>query len=207
GRVLVEGAPIAGLPPRAVIAAGVAAVPEDRQTQGLILDFGVADNFITKQVGNAPFARGPFLRPRRIAKHARRLIGQYDVRNATPATPVGTLSGGNQQKVVLGRELDNKPRVLIAAQPTRGLDVGATEYVHKALLAQRDAGAAVLLISTELEEVLTLSDRILVLFEGRIVGEVPGDRANLDRIGLMMAGIDPDAPPQQTPPHTKVAPS
>ena len=100
------------------------------------------------------------------------------------------LSGGNQQKVVLGRELDSNPRVLVAAQPTRGLDVGATEYVHKALLAQRDAGAAILLISTELEEVLALSDRIVVLYEGRIAGEVPGDRANAQRIGLMMAGVE-----------------
>jgi simple sugar transport system ATP-binding protein len=189
-----------------VIAAGVAAVPEDRQSQGLILDFSVADNLISKQVSSAPFARGAFLRPRAIAEHARRLIRQFDVRNATPSTPVGSLSGGNQQKVVLGREMDCKPRLLIAAQPTRGLDVGATEYVHKTLLTQRDAGAAILLISTELEEILTLSDRILVMYEGRIVGEVPGDRANTQRIGLMMAGIHPEIPETSetgaTPPPT-----
>jgi simple sugar transport system ATP-binding protein len=101
------------------------------------------------------------------------------------------LSGGNQQKIVLGRELDRNPSLLIAAQPARGLDVGATEYIHQQLLAQRARGAAILLISTELEEILALSDRIAVLYEGRIVGEVPGDRANTQKIGLMMAGIRP----------------
>jgi simple sugar transport system ATP-binding protein len=110
-----------------------------------------------------------------IAAYAQTLIERFDVRTPSPSLPAANLSGGNQQKVVLGRELDSQPRVLVAAQPTRGLDVGATEYVHKALLAQRDAGAAILLISTELEEVLALSDRI--------VGEVPGDRANAQKMG------------------------
>jgi ABC-type uncharacterized transport system ATPase subunit len=119
---------------------------------------------------------------------------QYVLAISLSGAAVANLSGGNQQKVVLGRELDSRPRVLVAAQPTRGLDVGATGYVHKALLAQRDAGAAILLISTELEEVLALSDRIIVLYEGRIVGEVPGDRANAQQIGLMMAGVQATQP-------------
>jgi simple sugar transport system ATP-binding protein len=198
GQVLVDGKVMNGRTPREIIAGGVAAVPEDRQSQGLILDFNVADNLVTKSVDAGTFARGPFLRTGAIAAHARRLIGLFDVRNATPATPVGSLSGGNQQKVVLGREMDSNPRVLIAAQPTRGLDVGATEYIHRALVEQRNAGAAILLISTELEEVLTLSDRILVMYEGRIVGEVPGDRANTQRIGLMMAGHHPEAESNST---------
>ena len=150
---------------------------------GLIMEFPVADNFILKQQDRPPFARRGFLQRRAIQEYAQRLIQTFDVRTPSAAVPVASLSGGNQQKVVLGREIDAQPCVLVAAQPTRGLDVGATEYIHQALLTDRDAGAAILLISTELEEILVLSDRIVVLYEGRIVGEVPGDRANRSESG------------------------
>ncbi|MFZ1770788.1 MAG: ATP-binding cassette domain-containing protein, partial [Caldilinea sp.] len=188
GAITVEDKALAGATPRQIADAGVRHIPEDRQQMGLILDFSVADNFVLKQFDRLPFTRRGLLQPSAILAYAQRLIGAFDVRTPSPALPVANLSGGNQQKVVLGREIDSNPRVLVAAQPTRGLDVGATEYVHKALLAQRDAGAAILLISTELEEVLALSDRIVVLFEGRVVGEVTGNRANTQKIGLMMAG-------------------
>jgi simple sugar transport system ATP-binding protein len=118
-------------------------------------------------------------------------VQAFDVRTPSVQKITAQLSGGNQQKIVLGRELDRNPVLLVAVQPTRGLDVGATEYIHQQLLEQRARGAAILLISTELEEVLALSDRIAVLYEGRLVGEVPGDRANTHKIGLMMAGIRP----------------
>ncbi len=189
GSISVEGKELTGAPPRQIADAGVRHIPEDRQQMGLILDFPVEDNFVLKAFARAPYTRRGLLDPAAISAHAQRLIRSFDVRTPSPSLPVASLSGGNQQKVVLGRELDSNPRVLVAAQPTRGLDVGATEYVHKALLAQRDAGAAILLISTELEEVLALSDRIVVLYQGRIAGEVPGDRANAQKIGLMMAGV------------------
>ncbi|MBE2240115.1 MAG: ABC transporter ATP-binding protein [Caldilineaceae bacterium] len=189
GSITVEGKALTGAMPRQIADASVRHIPEDRQQMGLILDFSAADNFVLKQFSRLPFTRRGLLQPATILAHAQRLIRAFDVRTPSPALPVANLSGGNQQKVVLGREIDSNPRVLVAAQPTRGLDVGATEYVHKALIAQRDAGAAILLISTELEEVLALSDRIVVLYEGRIVGEVPGDRANTQKIGLMMAGV------------------
>lgn len=189
GEILVDGRSLIGLTPRQIADLGVRHIPEDRQRMGLVLDFSISDNFVLKQFDRPPFTMHKLLQPSAITAYAQRLIQRFDVRTPSPILPVASLSGGNQQKVVLGRELDSNPRVLIAAQPTRGLDVGATEYVHNALLAQRDAGAAILLISTELEEVLALSDRIAVIYEGRIVGEVPGDRANMQRIGLMMAGV------------------
>jgi simple sugar transport system ATP-binding protein len=189
GSITIEGKELTGALPRQIADAGVRHIPEDRQRMGLILDFPVADNFVLKQFDRPPYTRHGLLSPAAITAHAQRLIRSFDVRTPSPALPVASLSGGNQQKVVLGREIDSNPRVLVAAQPTRGLDVGATEYMHKALLAQRDAGAAILLISTELEEVLALSDRIVVLYEGRIAGEVSGDRANAQKIGLMMAGV------------------
>lgn len=189
GEIIANGQPLVGRTPRQIADAGVRHIPEDRQQMGLILEFPVADNFVLKAFDRAPYTAHGLLQPSAISAYAQMLIERFDVRTPSPSLPVTSLSGGNQQKVVLGREIDSNPRVLVAAQPTRGLDVGATEYVHKALLAQRDAGAAILLISTELEEVLALSDRIVVIYEGRIVGEVPGDRANAQKIGLMMAGV------------------
>jgi general nucleoside transport system ATP-binding protein len=189
GEIIANGQSLVGRTPRQIADTSVRHIPEDRQHMGLILEFPVADNFVLKAFDRMPFTVRGLMQPSAIAAYAQTLIDRFDVRTPSPSLPVASLSGGNQQKVVLGRELDSQPRVLVAAQPTRGLDVGATEYVHKALLTQRDAGAAILLISTELEEVLALSDRIVVIYEGRIVGEVLGDRANAQKIGLMMAGV------------------
>lgn len=196
GAIIANGQALTGRTPRQIADAGVRHIPEDRQHMGLILEFPVADNFVLKAFDRAPYTMRGLLQPSAITAYAQTLIDRFDVRPPSSALPAANLSGGNQQKVVLGRELDSQPRVLVAAQPTRGLDVGATEYVHQALLAQRDAGAAILLISTELEEVLALSDRIVVLYEGRIVGEVPGDRANAQKIGLMMAGVQAASQPE-----------
>jgi simple sugar transport system ATP-binding protein len=191
GVIRLFGSDLTGRSPRQILNLGVGHIPEDRHGMGLVLEFSVADNFVLKHFDAAPFTRKGWLQPRAILDFAARLVKAFDVRTPSVQATTAQLSGGNQQKIVLGRELDRNPSLLIAAQPARGLDVGATEYIHQQLLAQRARGAAILLISTELEEILALSDRIAVLYEGRIVGEVPGDRANTQKIGLMMAGIRP----------------
>ena len=155
----------------------------------LILDFNVMRNFILKSYYQSPFSRGGWVDRRQVSGHAQKLMEDYDVRGGGADRMVRLFSGGNQQKMVLARELHHEPRVLVAAQPTRGLDVGATEYVRNKLLDQRSRGASILLISTELEEILTLSDRVLALYEGAIMGEFSGDHVDLERLGLLMAGV------------------
>lgn len=189
GRVELAGVDITGKSPGEIVRAGLRHIPEDRHTMGLVLEFTVAENLILKRFNQPPFTRWGVLQPRTIVDYAVSVIRKFDVRTRSPNAITSELSGGNQQKIVLGRELDQNPVLLIAAQPTRGLDVGATEYIHNTLLAQRAAGVGILLISTELEEILALSDRVAVIYEGHIVGEVPGDRANIQKIGLMMAGV------------------
>ena len=193
GRIHIAGADMTGKSPQTIIQAGLRHIPEDRHTEGLVLDFSVAENLVLKRFGQPPFTRKRVLRPRAILDYATRVVKLFDVRTRSVTSKTAELSGGNQQKVVLAREIDQDPVVLIAAQPTRGLDVGATEYIHNTLLAQRNRGVAILLISTELEEVLALSDRIDVIYEGQIVGEVSSDRANTQKIGLMMAGVQDTA--------------
>ena len=166
---------------------GVGHVPEDRQRRGLVLDFSIAENMALHEFRKTPDSRFGWLFPRRLIERARRLIKEFDVRGGGPKTPGGALSGGNQQKVILAREIDRDPRVLIAAQPTRGLDVGAIEFVHRRLVEERDEGRGVLLVSLELEEVLSLSDRILVMYEGEIVGEFP-PTASEEELGVAMTG-------------------
>ena len=153
-----------------------------------MLPFSVAENLILHEYNHTPYARGGFLAFGAIAQHARDLVEKFDVRTASVDTEIANLSGGNQQKVVVARELNRDPRVMLVNQPTRGIDIGATEFVLQQILAQRDRGSAILLISTELEELLAISDRILVMYEGQIVGEVPPDRSLIEEIGLMMAG-------------------
>ena len=154
---------------------GLGHIPEDRQRRGLVLDFSLAENIALHDFDEAPYSRLGWLYPRRMVANARRLIEEFDVRGGGPQTPASSLSGGNQQKVILAREVARSPQVLIAAQPTRGLDVGAIEFIHRRLVEQRDAGRGVLLVSFELDEILSLADRILVVYEGRIVGEYPPD--------------------------------
>jgi simple sugar transport system ATP-binding protein len=169
---------------------GLGHIPEDRHLRGLILDFSLAENLALHDYRHRPDSRFGWLFPASLLKRASRLLPEFDVRGGGPSTPASALSGGNQQKVVLAREIDRDPSVLIAAQPTRGLDVGAIEFVHRRLLAERDEGRGVLLVSLELEEILALSDRIVVMFEGRIVGEFPPDVSE-STLGLAMTGAAP----------------
>ena len=187
GRISVEGADITNATAKTALEAGIGHVPEDRHRRGLVLPFSLTENLALHGYRYAPNSRRGFLNLRTMAQRARRLLREFDVRGGTPLTPAGSLSGGNQQKVVLAREIDGAPKVLIAAQPTRGLDVGAIEFVHRRLVEQRDSGRAVFLVSLELEEILSLSDRILVIYEGRIVGEFP-PTVSEEELGLAMTG-------------------
>jgi ABC-type uncharacterized transport system ATPase subunit len=172
---------------RQALDAGLGHIPEDRQRRGLILDFNLAENLALHDYGKEPFSRFGWMNPRRWLSWASGLLKEFDVRGGGPATRGSSLSGGNQQKVVIAREVSRDPSVLVAAQPTRGLDVGAIEFVHRRLVEQRDAGKAVLLVSLELEEIMSLSDRILVLYEGRIVAEFPPDVSE-EEVGIAMLG-------------------
>jgi simple sugar transport system ATP-binding protein len=163
-------------------------IPEDRQKTGLFLDFSVAENLVIKDFTHPPYSKGGVLQYDAIRKHAGRLISDYDIRTPSGEVQVKHLSGGNQQKVVVARELCGGPVLDVTSQPTRGLDLGAVESVHDILLSERNRGAAVLFISTELQEVLSLSDRIIVLFSGEVMGEVEGDGADVSTIGQMMLG-------------------
>jgi simple sugar transport system ATP-binding protein len=187
GRVVVEGKDVTNASARDALEAGIGHIPEDRHRRGLVLPFSLTENLALHGYRYAPDSKSGLLNLRAMGERARRLLKEFDVRGGTPATPAFALSGGNQQKVVLAREIDGDPKVLIAAQPTRGLDVGAIEFVHRRLVEQRDAGRAVFLVSLELEEILSLSDRILVIYEGRIVGEFP-PTATEEELGFAMTG-------------------
>jgi simple sugar transport system ATP-binding protein len=167
---------------------GMAHIPEDRREAGLVLNYSIADNMILGRQRNSQFSwRGLVLRLKAVWKWAAQLIRRFDVRTPSAETAARALSGGNQQKVVVAREFSSQPKVLLASQPTRGVDIGAIEFIHRQLIAQRDAGAAILLISAELDEIRSLSDRIAVMYEGRIVDIVPPDTAE-ERLGLLMTG-------------------
>jgi general nucleoside transport system ATP-binding protein len=187
GEVVVGGRVIGHPTARKMLDAGVGHIPEDRQRRGLVLEFTIAENIALHDYNRPPDSRWGWLFPRRLIQRAARLIREFDVRGGGPQTRGGSLSGGNQQKVVAAREIARDPRVLVAAQPTRGLDVGAIEYLHRRLVEERDEGRAILLVSLELEEILSLSDRILVMYEGRIVGEHARDTTE-EEIGLEMLG-------------------
>ncbi len=190
GRIILNGKDVTGKSPRACLEAGLGHIPEDRTRMGLVPEYSVAYNFILQRYNDSEFKRSGFLlNMDSIGSFAKKLVQAFDVRTPSVNTSAANLSGGNQQKIILGREIDRMPKLLVAVQPTRGLDIGATEYIHKKLLAQREQGAAVLLISTELEEILALSDRIAVIYEGQIMGILPGDRSLTKTIGLMMAGV------------------
>jgi simple sugar transport system ATP-binding protein len=188
GRIAVAGRECVRATPREMVdKAGLGHIPEDRHLRGLILDFNLAENLALHDYRHEPDSRLGWLFPRRILARASRLLPEFDVRGGGPTTTASSLSGGNQQKIVLAREIDRDPRVLIAAQPTRGLDVGAIEFVHRRLIAERDEGRGVLLVSLELEEIFALADRILVMFEGQVVGEYPPDVSE-GTLGLAMTG-------------------
>jgi simple sugar transport system ATP-binding protein len=187
GSIRVAGEDVTGASARRALDAGVGHIPEDRHRRGLVLEFNLAENLVLHDYAKEPFSRFGWLNPRGLFGWARRLLQEFDVRGGGPETRGASLSGGNQQKVVLAREINRDPRLLIAGQPTRGLDVGAIEFVHQRLVEQRDEGKAVLLVSLELEEILSLSDRILVLYEGRIVGEFP-PTVSEEQLGIAMTG-------------------
>ncbi len=183
--------------PRAIYEAGTAHVPEDRQEHGLVLQYSVADNLVLNRYYQAPFARGVRIVEDSIKQNADRLIQQYDIRTPSAETPVGTLSGGNKQKVIIARELSRPLKLLIASQPTRGVDVGSIEFIHKNIIAERGAGTAVLLVSAELDEIIALSDRIAVMYKGRVVAIVDARATNREELGLLMAGVKPEEAPER----------
>ena len=187
GSVHLDGEDVTQLDAHGHYDAGLGHIPEDRQRRGLVLEFSIAENLALHDYRAAPASRLGWLFPSRLTERAGNLVKEFDVRGGGPQARAGGLSGGNQQKVVLAREIDRNPRVLIAAQPTRGLDVGAIEFVHRRLIEERDEGRGVLLVSLELEEILSLSDRILVVYEGEIVGEFP-PTVTEDELGLAMTG-------------------
>ena len=187
GRVTVAGKEITNEGAREALDAGLGHIPEDRHRRGLVLDFTLAENIALHDYNDPPDSRLGWLYPNRLIARARRLLQAFDVRGGGPLTRAASLSGGNQQKVVVAREVERDPRVLLAAQPTRGLDVGAIEFVHRRLVEERDQGRAILLVSLELEEILSLADRILVIYEGRIVGEY-GPDVTAEELGFAMTG-------------------
>jgi len=189
GRVFLKGQEITRSNIRSRSKAGISHIPEDRHKYGLILDYSLAENLVLQRYWEPEFQNKGFIRRDKVIAYANHLIQRYDVRSGQGAvTSARSMSGGNQQKAIIAREIDKNPELLVAIQPTRGLDVGAIEYIHKQLIAQRDAGKAVLLISLELDEVMNISDRILVMYEGEFVGEFDPRQTTVEEIGLYMAG-------------------
>ena len=189
GHVTVLGKDVFNKSSKETFEAGISSIPADRQKHGLVLEFSVEDNMILQHFEEAPFSKNKFLDRKAIRQHALELMEKFDIRpRGSEGRPAGTLSGGNQQKVIISREVTNDKDLLIAVNPTRGLDVGAIEFVHKYLVEQRNKNRAILLVSFELDEIMSLSDRIEVIFDGQITGSVPGKDADEKELGFMMAG-------------------
>jgi ABC-type uncharacterized transport system ATPase subunit len=203
GSIRLDGKELVGRSVRDVINAGVGFVPEDRSTDGVISSFSVAENLVLNAFTRPPFSRGVALNLAAVATNAQTRMKEFDVRAGSATSPASTLSGGNQQKVVVAREMSRRLRLLIASQPTRGVDVGSIEFIHSRVVAERDTGTPVLIVSTELDEVVALADRIAVMYRGRIVGTVPGD-TDRDVLGLMMAGVPHDEAVAQAAEHHTV---
>ncbi|MGE5830322.1 MAG: ABC transporter ATP-binding protein [Micromonosporaceae bacterium] len=196
GTVTLQGRPLAGRRTKDILRAGVGYIPEDRSADGLVKDFTVAENLVLNMYDQPPFGSRFTLHPETVNRSARERVERFDVRTSSPQAAVATLSGGNQQKVIVARELGRQLRLLVAAQPTRGIDVGSIEFIHGQVVAERDRGAAVLLVSSELDEVLALADRIAVMYRGKILATLPPHTPR-EQIGLLMAGITDDlASPQ-----------
>ncbi|MFC0271362.1 ABC transporter ATP-binding protein [Metabacillus herbersteinensis] len=188
GSIKLNGKEIRNLSPRKITETGVSHIPQDRHKHGLVLDFPIGENIVLQTYYKAPFSKSGVLNFKEVYNKARALIKEFDVRTPSEYTLARSLSGGNQQKAIIGREIDRNPDLLIAAQPTRGLDVGAIEFIHKRLIEQRDNGKAVLLISFELDEIINVSDRIAVIYEGEIVAIVDPKQTTEQELGLLMAG-------------------
>ena len=204
GLVTLNGRDLTHATPAQRLRAGIAYVPEDRQEDGLIGEFSVADNMVLDQYNRPPFASGINLNLGAIASNAAERVQEFDVRTTSAQAPVGTLSGGNQQKVILARELGREHKVLVASQPTRGLDVGSIEFVHRRIVDQRDKGMAVLIVSAELDEIYALADRIAVMYEGKITGFRP-PTVPMEELGLLMAGATDQVPGAEPTPSAPTA--
>jgi simple sugar transport system ATP-binding protein len=190
GSILLDGEDITNLTPRKVTEKKVAHIPEDREKHGLIMSYTIADNMVLNQYYEPPFSRRGVINHEAIRKNGQVLVEKFDVRTPSVMTSAGSLSGGNKQKVIVAREFSRPVKLLVASQPTRGLDVGSIEFIHKQIIKQRDEGVAVLVVSAELEEVLGLADRVAVMFDGRIVKTLPISEATRERVGLLMAGSE-----------------
>ncbi len=190
GHAWVDGQEITHLSPRKITEIGVAHIPEDREKHGLVMAYSLADNMVLNNYYVKPYANGIVMHQEAINQHGSELVEKYDVRTPSVMTPARNLSGGNKQKVIVAREFSRPTKLLIAAQPTRGIDVGSIEFIHNQIVAQRDEGAAVLVVSAELDEVLGLADRVAVMFDGKIVAVLPIEEATRERVGLLMAGSE-----------------
>ena len=189
GKIMLDGKDITSESIRQRSKDGMSHIPEDRHKHGLVLDYSLENNIVLQRYWQPEFQKNGFIRSDKVREYSDRLIQQYDVRSGQgSSTIVRSMSGGNQQKAIIAREIDKDPTLLVAVQPTRGLDVGAIEYIHRQIVAERDKGKAVLLVSLELDEVMNLSDRILVMYEGEIVGEFDPKTTTVQELGLYMAG-------------------
>ncbi len=197
GEAVLDGQVLLHRSPRKITEAGVGYVPQDRQRFGLVLPYGVDDNMVLSSYYHKPFSNGITINFKAVNEYAAKLVKKFDIRTPSVSTRAGTLSGGNQQKVVVAREFSRDNKLLIAVQPTRGLDVGSIEFIHSNLIAQRDAGVAVLLVSSELDEVMSLSDRIAVMYKGKVVAVVDAATATREELGLLMAGAIPSNTEEQ----------
>jgi len=193
GRFMLAGKELTNKPPRVITEAGLANIPEDRQRHGLVLSYSVADNMMLCDYYQPRFSKGVVIQQNLVDANANKLIKEYDVRTPSPFVNAGKLSGGNQQKVIVARELSRPVQLVIASQPTRGLDVGSIEYIHKEIIIMRDRGVAVLLVSAELDEIMSLSDRIVVMYRGQIVATVNTKDTSREQLGLWMAGVQEPA--------------
>jgi ABC-type uncharacterized transport system ATPase subunit len=189
GRALLLDHDITQASPRQITELGSAHIPEDRQQDGLLLAFPVSDNLVMNTYYQPPFSKGPVLQQKVILENANRLIQQFDIRTPNAFVDTSSLSGGNQQKVIVAREFSRPIKFLIASQPTRGLDVGSIEYIHQRIIEKRDEGCGVLLVSTELDEIMALADRIAVMYRGKIIDILPAQEATKEGVGLLMAGV------------------
>ncbi|WP_436773428.1 ABC transporter ATP-binding protein [Yinghuangia sp. YIM S09857] len=192
GRIRLDGRDITALSPRKTLDAGVGFVPEDRQHDGIVGEFTVSENLVLDLVTRPPYGGGVAINPKKVRENAYQRVEEFDIRTQSIDSPAGSLSGGNQQKVVVAREMSRPLRLFIASQPTRGVDVGAMEFIHQRIVAERDVGTPVVIVSTELDEVVALADRIAVMYRGRIVGIVP-PTATREQLGLLMAGVEDPA--------------
>jgi simple sugar transport system ATP-binding protein len=197
GSVSIVGQNVTNATPRTITELGVAHIPEDRQQDGLVLSFPIYDNLVLNTYYKPPFARGPQIQFDTVYDYSEKVSKEFDVRTPSITVPAQNLSGGNQQKVIVAREFSRPIKLLIAAQPTRGLDVGSIEYIHRRLIEKRDEGVAVLLVSVELDEIMALSDRIAVMYEGKIVGTMDADEVTREELGLLMAGAAPNVEAQK----------